>query len=336
MQENLANSNRETWADVLRAVGIIGVILLHVSAVIVYRFDLISSVDWLIANIINSFSRFCVPIFLMLTGFFLLPVYEPYNKHLKKLLNRIILPFFFWSCIYVFFLIVADLNVIFSLKSILKKGISYHFWYVYLIVGIYLVMPLLRKILDVLPNYAINLMLLVWPLTFLFQLEEIKKLIPYSSAIYYVGYLGYVLLGYRISKMQVTKFPQWLSWLLFITGSLATAGITYWLTTQSNKFNSIYYQYLSPTVLVSVIGIFLAIKNCTKIHPVVKLISKSSYGLYLSHVLLLNFMLSAHVQELPIWIYFPVTFNACLLASLALVNLLQKLPFGKYFSGIST
>ena len=63
---------RYLYADILRVSAIVGVVFLHVAAQIIYQFNTVGRGWWWTANVIDSCTRWAVPIFIMLSGMLLL------------------------------------------------------------------------------------------------------------------------------------------------------------------------------------------------------------------------------------------------------------------------
>jgi surface polysaccharide O-acyltransferase-like enzyme len=103
---NISNSavKRIFYLDQLRALAIIAVVLIHVSLFyfVSSRID-IHSFNWFVSNVFYSMCRFCVPIFLMLSGILLLNKDYNFIEFIKKRYKRVILPFLFWSIVYIIF-----------------------------------------------------------------------------------------------------------------------------------------------------------------------------------------------------------------------------------------
>ena len=123
------------WIVSLRVLATISVIVLHVAAGITYQYGRVSNFDWWIANIYDSTVRFCVPIFLMITGTVVLnKPFESTREYLKKMFLRILLPFLFWSIIYIAkdlllkFYHGESMNLIIVLKFIFLKCLLYFFY----------------------------------------------------------------------------------------------------------------------------------------------------------------------------------------------------------------
>jgi len=103
--DKINSNNPVNWIDNLRVLATISVIFLHVSASVTAKFGSISFITWTIGNIYNSSVRFCVPIFVMITGALLLPKDYEISDFLKKKFIRVVLPFVFWGIIYLLFLV---------------------------------------------------------------------------------------------------------------------------------------------------------------------------------------------------------------------------------------
>ena len=166
---------RIVWADLLRFIAMFMVIAVHctdpfnISPVArtnpVYNF-------W--GTLYGSSLRACVPLFVMLTGMLILPVKTDSNTFYKKRLMRIIPPFIIWSVLYNLFpwitgLLGLDRSVITdffvyagdnpsqsfidSFKNILMIPFNFtaydtHMWYIYMLIGLYLFMPVLSPWLE--------------------------------------------------------------------------------------------------------------------------------------------------------------------------------------------
>ena len=121
----------------LRNIATFAVILLHVTAPFVLKFNKISFASWQLANLLDSMLRFGVPVFVMISGAVLLDRSEPLNIFLGKRLKRIFLPFLFWSIVYFIFIYAGNFQK-FSISQLaqiltdkLLTGTYYHLWYIY-------------------------------------------------------------------------------------------------------------------------------------------------------------------------------------------------------------
>lgn len=338
------------WIDFLRVLATFSVIFVHVSASILYQYGSISNFDWWIGNIYDSTFRFCVPIFLMITGALILPkTYNSTSEYLKKRFLRILLPFLFWSIVYIakdLFLKLnhgADMNYIevFTYSFIqLKNGASYHLWYIYLIIGLYLFFPIIGKWITNSNKNEIKYFLVIWFLTIVAQLPFLNKIAPNINLTYFSGYIGLPILGYYLSNYSYDfKGKNIVYTLTILTGIMITIFGTFFITKHHGIFNDSFYSYLSPNVILVAVGVFLLFKGFvisgTRTTCIILFFSKYSYGIYLIHVLVLwvlgKFSISYVIVNPLIGI--PITSVLCFVISALLVYGIDKLPFGKYISG---
>lgn len=281
----------------LRNIATFAVILLHVTAPFVLKFNKISFASWQLVNLLDSMLRFGVPVFVMISGAVLLDRNEPLNIFLGKRLKRIFLPFLFWSIVYFIFIYAGNFQK-FSISQLaqiltdkLLKGTYYHLWYIYMILGVYLFVPIVRKWVQNSTKQELHYFLLLWAIT-LFINTDVAKYIPSIEVLYFSKYLGYLVLGYYLDHYVVTKHSRNnVYFILFILGVALTFLSTSYLSVTANQLNITYYNYLSPNVCLMAIGIFLLGKsllqqtNMTLIN-----LDKHSYGIYLAHVLVLHYV----------------------------------------------
>jgi len=87
-----------SYISILRIIATIAVIAIHASSGYLNGSD-IAGFDWKYANLINSFTRFSVPVFVMLSGALLLTKEENTSEFYKKRLLKLCYPFIFWTII---------------------------------------------------------------------------------------------------------------------------------------------------------------------------------------------------------------------------------------------
>lgn len=330
------------WPDQVRAIATVSVILLHVAAPLLYQYRKIEISDWWIANSIDSAMRFCVPVFMMLTGALLLSKNEPATLFYKKRFSRLVYPFVLWTILYLWYnfnpKVTKDFNLIYVWEQ-LKNGTSYHLWYVYMIVFYYVLIPYLRKWIQVLSNQKIILILIIWFVLLMISLSYFQTLKSRINGLYFIGFIGYPILGYFISHRMNLKINSYKLALLIVLGWLVTAIGTYYFTQKSGYFKGDFYHYLSPNVLLMSVGIFLLVKQISiksnGLNTVIKMISTYSFGIYLSHVLVLSLLKEWGITGQwihPLW-GIPVTTLMGMVLSISLIFAIKKLPFGNYISG---
>ncbi len=339
------------WADNLRAVATIAIIMLHASAGILTQFGKISGSYWQTGCFFNGVVRFGVPVFVMLSGVFLLDREYPLSDFLKRRFTRILYPFLFWSLVYI------AVNLYFKqlhgytfelakttswIGKQLLNGSSYHFWYIYMIMGLYLFIPILGKWIRNCPRKEIYYFLIIW---FGFQMLNLPALEPYKPKLrldYFTDYGGYLVLGFLLSKLSFStiKRKKTIAFLLFTLSAGYTIGMTCYLSYQQHKAAGNWFNPLSPNIMLMAATLFLFFKNLSignqTVINVLGFISRYSFGIYLVHVLVLSRMANwfgIHWNCTHPVLAIPLTTIVCLIVSATIIFLINKLPGGKYISG---
>ena len=161
---------RKQFLDVLRVLATCAVVLMHVltgatdvtdaSIVPEYRSLLLSVMDLV---------TWCVPIFLLISGYLFLNPERTltYSVMIKKYCRRIALAILLFGVPYATSeLVVAERTfrirmIPEALKMTLMGHTWSHMWYLYLIVFLYLITPLLKKVLQILPVWSVVAMMAV-------------------------------------------------------------------------------------------------------------------------------------------------------------------------------
>ncbi len=341
---------KKEWISNLRVIATLCVVLLHVASSALYTYNQVPNSHWWIGNVYDSFARFSVPLFLMITGALLLGKQYSYSIFLKRKVVRILWPFLFWTAIYIIYNFIEPPKFFGKLETQtnfdwiiqqIRDGSSYHLWYVYMLIGFYIAIPLLNKLIIGVKNKYLLLFLIVWVIFITFSTSKNSAYNFEWNLWYIMGYLGYVVLGYYLSIINTKSKPiSALAVITFLIGLFITFYGTYYYTDMNGLFYKNYYSYLTPNVLLMTASIFVLMKNANiNLSGVLKkirdLIDKYSYGIYLSHILVLNYLIMFGVDWDLIHplIGIPLTAIITLIISVAIVYLIRKITFGKYISG---
>lgn len=293
IQDISYNRHRIFYLDFLRVIAMFTVIILHVAS---FQMTLtkIGSLEWNFLNFFDSFARWCVPIFIMISGtLFLNPQKEITLKSIyKKYIPRILIMLFSWNMLYAIFSCIFSKSFIWSefIHDIFIGQV--HMWYLYMIIGLYMIIPFLRKIVtdEKLFKYFLLLWLIVSTFSSLCKISSLEILSEIYDDMYITlvaGYSGYFLLGYFLSRK---KYSSKYAIILGIISLLITVIGTYIFSINRRDTNELFYANLSPNVIGMSISVFILIKNTFEnlkvnisFHKIIDTIAKYSLGIYLIH-----------------------------------------------------
>lgn len=303
-------NKRILYLDYLRILSIFSVCLLHAAAQKWSNVDIISA-DWKILNFYDSIVRWSVPVFVMISGALFLDHKKTF--HLKSLYSKSILriacAYTFWSMIYVSDRIMRGASLQYAV-TVFIQGES-HLWFVFMIIGLYVLVPLLRKITE---SKDLEQYFLIIGFIFAFLLPRIFDLLgvlpstkdwfiipPFKKAIGHIdfhfaaGHIYYFVLGHYLSTTSESK---WLNRILYSFCLLSFFGIytmTNWYSMLVGQASTKYYGNFTMFSLIISISVFLFGKNeLSRFQPhgfLLKIIfhlSKCSFGIYLVHMLVMN------------------------------------------------
>lgn len=168
-----------------------------------------SCTTWYLCMGLNPVDRTGVPLFFMISGCLLLSrsgterVWDFYKHNIPKL----VVPLAAWSVIYYAAEVACGrhpIDIFEFLSRFLNQGVSYHMWFVYTLVGIYLMCPFLKQIVDhCTPRQLVILLgIILFPTTLRPILNQLLPVDLYFFEPLMEGYVGYFLLGYLLGKVK--------------------------------------------------------------------------------------------------------------------------------------
>jgi surface polysaccharide O-acyltransferase-like enzyme len=350
-----SKSINKQWLDTLRALAMLGVIIIHVSSPLVKMAYGKNMPFWWIGNIADSAVRYAVPLFLMLSGATLLIKDYKLSEYYKRRFLRVLVPFLFWMIaywVYRWWTLIPknqphELHSVlqWAMNLFLNEGISKHFWYIYMIVFIYLFVPFMGKGLRKLSSNRILYLLVCW-IILTFALKTVPLNMYNWSGGYaakllgYFLYSGYLVLGYYLGILMYN--PTWLRRLalsVFIISILAASVGTYYLSTIAHRLDLSIYGYLSVNTIIQSAAIFLWLKDTEiknkYLSKIQFTISNYSYGIYLVHIMVIGIFFNNGIfwtMAHPL-ISIPLVTVMTLATSFMIIYIIRKIPFGNYISG---
>ncbi|HZY35981.1 MAG TPA: acyltransferase family protein, partial [Mucilaginibacter sp.] len=299
-----AKSTNIDWISNLRLIALYAVIILHCTSPLLMGYGKVPMADWWQADLLNALVRFAVPVFVMITGALLLPREYEIGDFLKKRLTRVVIPFLFWSLVYVWYSWYNE-EITFGndawanirqVLHLLKYGSSYHLWYVYMLIGLYFFIPVIGKFVRNASEKAILYFLIVWFAVMLITQPYLSRYNPSIDMHYFAGYAGYLVLGHYLAlkEFNVKNLRRWMI-LVFVLSIALIAFGSRLLIAHPIYPGTMFYEPVNPAVLALSASIFLIVKNTTpKVSPIVirlrDFAGQYNYGIYLAHALVLYFL----------------------------------------------
>ena len=252
---------------------------------------------------VRNLMMWAVPCFVMISGSLLLNASRTitYSKLFKKYIWRMIAVLLLFSVAFqIMDTAVAGeafgVSVIMTgLKNALFGSGWKHMWYIYLMIGIYLLLPFYRKIASALDKKDAYYLLAVY-LVFLSVLPMVETITEKKTAFYicvYSVYALYLFLGYALVSGLVT-IPRWLSAVFASVGTLGVAMMTFFgEKLQIEAISDLLSSYGFPLILIQSVGIFELMRTKKAKTPrfisiILEQIDYCSFGIYLLHMAFLK------------------------------------------------
>lgn len=329
-------------------------------------------------SVYNSFTRPAIPLFMMVTGILLLPTKMDMGSFYKKRISRLVIPFLVWSVLYNLFpwftgLLNCDpetIHVFFkwadtsqafgdALRNILMipfnfSAFAVQMWYVYLLIGIYLYIPVFSAWVEKSDKRSQRIFLAIWAVSlFVPYLRNYLTANLFGECswnefglfYYFAGFSGYMLLGYHLVKypLQMSKVSKYaLAAIAFAIGYAVTL-VGFKNATavegQSEAMVELFFTFCSPNVALMTFAIFLIAKDLRfenkRVNRFISQFSICTFGIWMCHYLFVGpvFLLFKSC-EIPVLLKVFLENILVLLASFALVYLVRSTgTFGKKIMG---
>ena len=226
---------RVVWIDWLRIVACLFVIMTHCCECFYFGdggAQILTKTDAIWVTLLNTFTRACVPLFVIASSYLQFPVHYPTGEFFRRRLVRVLVPFAIWSIVYA--LVWGSPAENFKDLLLNFNYSAGHLWFVYMLLGVYLIMPLLSPWAEKVGKKELLLFLGIWlfstlipyirywaggPAEVVYGPSGIPNLAKYPlwgeaswntyGMFYYIsGFMGYLLLG-----LYFRKFVKEMSWI---------------------------------------------------------------------------------------------------------------------------
>lgn len=231
----MENNNREVWVDWMRVLACFMVMVVHSTEPFYLGGDggqILTRADMWWSAAFDSMVRMCVPLFIIASSYLQFPLHYSTGEFFMRRAVRVLVPFALWSVVYAFYWGEPAEN----LKSLLLN-FNYaagHLWFVYMLVGVYFIMPMLSAWAREVSKRELQCYLAIWlftttlpllrdwvgqdvlaltygptglPRQALFPLWGEASWNTYGTFYYVSGFVGYMLLG-----LYFRRFARVESW----------------------------------------------------------------------------------------------------------------------------
>lgn len=354
------SEERIIFPDLLRILAIFFVILAHVGSIGFVRFP-VSTFNWHVSNFYECLTRWSVPVFVMISGmFFLNPQKEiTFSKLYRKNILRLVIALVFWGILYrtigvvqfaidsdvTFFAVIA--KMVSEYSKLLFGPVWYHLWFLYMIIGLYILVPLIRIFTKNAAKKHYHYLFLIYAVfgSFLPLINDSLLFANSTLEINFkimelMGFTIYFILGFYLYKYEVTKRARMWIYVAAVMSVIVQILGTYFISYKVGIAHQLLFEYSRPNVVIQTIAVYLFVKEFSRrlrfsahAKTVISTLSKFTFGMYLAHDLFnilfakIGFTVTCVNPVLAI----PLRTLATFILSLAVVWMLDKVPVVKKY-----
>ncbi|WP_017543058.1 acyltransferase [Nocardiopsis prasina] len=259
---------------------------------------------WWAAHVVDAALRWCVPVFVMMSGALLLrPRDEDVRGFYRKRWARIGVPLLVWTGAYLLWQFWRDgLGFPDSLAQAASGSPSIHLYFLYVIAGLYVFTPFLRTV--VAHTSRTGLWWFAGAALSIGVVDQVSALVDgvggVTVATRFLPFLGYYLLGWLLTDRGPGPRDALHGSVAFVLGTTGTV-LGAWAAAASvgewGTGAEYVYDFLSPTMIVASVGAFLLLRAWGtrlaelgaghRVNRAIAVLSALSFGVYLVHVMVL-------------------------------------------------
>ena len=339
----------KTYFDLIRLAAAYCVVLMH-TATDGLRYDICMRPGWLGLAAASSFTFCAVPLFFMMSGYLMFESEADPVVMLKKRIPGLLIPLMFWSSMHIVWSAFAQNT--WSLRffwdgitQALQKPADISFWFIYTLIGMYLIAPLLVRIIR---SKDRTLHLYIIGLIFVLQfLTLIRTLFPAFYCTYlafdvmdginfFSGHLCSFILGWYLGKTEKKISSLAIGAAALISYGIILAG-TIARSVSSGTYVADFQSQNAFLEIFLAACLFMLAKNLKfttneKVVSVLKRLAPYSFCVYLSHNLLLRIYVYYH-RVMPLSVSGIVILSAVVFViGIILGELLSHIPYLRYLA----
>lgn len=243
-------------------------------------------------------------IFLMISGALLLPVTRTYRQFVSRRVSLVAWPLLVWTIIYLVDGFIHGTKSWYDVVQLPLVPANSILWYLYLIIVVYITMPVACIVVKAVGRRGIEAYLVLWALSALIPYEHgvIDTLTPPQHPLsFFNNCYGYVILGYYLRHWPIPLFTWRHGWWIMALMLLGIVGVPLFefkmqpSLSWSDHVNAVNNNVSINGVMMSIL-IFTIIQkifgesyhNKGRRSNFLVTVSKCTFGIYLSHWLLLE------------------------------------------------
>lgn len=229
-----------------------------------------------------------VNLFIMISGYLLLDKSEKMSIFFKKRIKGILPLFIFFNIVYIF---ANKIKIIQGSQG--KEIVAPHFWYIYMILGLYFITPWLQKVLKFAKKETF-FVLILWFLCNILNPHLIKFDLPRIPFSHFpiTEFIGYYILGYyiKVDRDKIKKIPFFIIIAVYLVGFFISAISTkYVLLKTGNRISDFFDKNSLGTFFMTISFFTFFIKfDFKNRNEIIKIIANSTYFAFLVHLLVLK------------------------------------------------
>jgi len=285
--------------DFARVAGMLAVVTVHViSPAMLHDVTDKNSGAWWTAAGINALTRFCVPIFILISGALLLAPRAgmPVRTFYRRRLRRVGIPLAAWSAFYLglrAFTAPEGLTLRQGAIDLATGKPYYHLYFLFVLAGLYVITPFLRLVvLNARPRMVGLFAAVLLAIGVADQaLSMLLKTGQTNAVTQFLPYAGYFVAGWYLQQLPLTRRLVRGAAVAVVAGvALTTVGT--WALMNLTPWADAYEYFvmpLSPSALMLALGAFVLFRSLAESMPsltgstVVRRLSELSFGVYLVH-----------------------------------------------------
>ena len=344
MMEN-NKRKRIIYIDILNIISIFAVVLLHHNGIV--RFYSASRA-WKTSLIVETAFFWAAPVFLMISGSMLMGYRKKYDTKtfFKKRFTKVLIPFAFWTVVMTIWKVHIKQLVIdkYSIVNLVNIILNYQeepiYYFGFVIIGIYLTMPLLSNLAEDKYRNSLWFTVLLW---FIFN-----STLPVICALFKISYNGFlkvqigdylifVLLGYLLSTKDLERKYRIVLYVLGFLSVVFRYVVTYYLSVRDGFINRTLFEYYEFHSVLLACAVFVFIKNVNwdrfikseKISKLLGKVASCSFGIYLIHIIIMHYERKFCDISIYSWQWRTIGAICTYFISLGIILILKKIPVVK-------